>query len=158
MLDRDGWGQQAVKVDDRVEDEWDNIYVDCQDGYDSIASTTSNAPAAPASTPTAMYADAQSESGAKGLDASGPSSFELYGGGVDEEGEERGYEDDEMLEGEGEGAEEAAEGEGFNDEDIIDCAIKGRWTFDNNDDPVRISQDSPGMCCVVLCSASRAAV
>lgn len=136
MLDRDGWGQQAVKVDDRVEDEWDNIYVDYQDCYDSIASTSSNAPAP---TPKAIYGDVQDGSGTMGLDATGSSSFDLYSGGVDEKGEERGYEDDEMLEGEGEGAEEeAAEGEGFNDKDIIDCAIKGRWTFDNNDDPVRI--------------------
>lgn len=137
MLDRDGSGQQAVKVDDRVEDEWDSIYVDCQDDYDGIASTISNEPA---SNPIAMYGDIQGGSGAVGLDTTGSLSFDLYSGGVDEEEEERGFEDDGVLEAErkGEGAEEAAESEGFNDKDIIDCAIKGRWTFDNNDDPVRI--------------------
>ena len=141
-----------MKVDDRVEDEWDSIYVDCQDGYDSIAPITSNAPVAPSSTPTAIYADVRRGSGAKGLDVPGPSSFDLYGG-VDEEEGGRGYEDDDMMEGEGQGGEEAAESEGFDDEDIIDCAIKGRWTFDNNDDPVRTSGDSPEMCCAVPCRA-----
>ncbi|CAN0009772.1 unnamed protein product, partial [Hapterophycus canaliculatus] len=32
---RDAWGNQAAKVDARVEDEWDSIYVDCQDGADT---------------------------------------------------------------------------------------------------------------------------
>lgn len=31
---RDAWSNQAAKVDARVEDEWDSIYVDCQDGAD----------------------------------------------------------------------------------------------------------------------------
>ena len=137
MLDRDWWGPQAVKVDARVEDEWDSIYMDCQDACESSSSGSSPQVA---SFSAATYSDVRrGRAGARrGLPASDTSDFDLYVGGVVEEGAREDVED-ELLLGEGERAmeEDEAEGEGFDDEEIIDCAIRGRWTFDNNDDPVR---------------------
>ena len=42
-----------------------------------------------------------------------------------------------MTEEEEEDEEDAEAAEDSEEEDIIDCAIRGRWTFENNDDPVR---------------------
>ncbi|CAM9293221.1 unnamed protein product [Ectocarpus sp. 4 AP-2014] len=148
---RDAWGNQALKVDARVEDEWDSIYVDCQDGADvdfqdwSFDSSISGG-----------VEGAATGSDVTGSRLSGPSSEALpsslrkEGGGWGASpgsastGGSRSalmaamdafQEEDEAEEGE----EEGAGSEGFDDEEIIDCAIRGRWTFTNNDDPPHFS-------------------
>lgn len=141
IQEREAWGNQAVKVDDRVEDEWDSIYVDCQDCFEGNSDSGNvfesratggggdvAAGAAAAGVRSPLYSSMRRE-GPWSASSSELSAFDVYMAGEEEELEE----DDRDEEGE----ELAGDSEGFEEEDIIDCAIRGRWTFKNNDDPVR---------------------
>ena len=150
MPGRDWWGPQAVEVDTRVEDEWDSIYMDCQDACESSSSSSSTeirgvvaagdtagrssgSGSSPqvASFSAATYSDVRrGGAGAwRGLPTYDTSGFDLYVGGFVEEGAREDVENDLLLGG-GQGEEavekDEAEGEGFDDEEIIDCAIRGR--------------------------------
>ncbi|CAM9503137.1 unnamed protein product [Ectocarpus fasciculatus] len=147
---RDAWGNQALKVDARVEDEWDSIYVDCQDNADvdfqdwSFDSSISGGEEAVTGSdvmssrlsgsssealPSSLRQDRGGWRASPGSASTGGSRSALMAAmdAFQEEGE----------------AEEEEEGrgssEGFDDEEIIDCAIRGRWTFTNNDDPPHFS-------------------
>ncbi|CBJ33765.1 expressed unknown protein [Ectocarpus siliculosus] len=144
---RDARGNQALKVDARVEDEWDSIYVDCQDVADvdfqdwSFDSSISGGVEG-AATGSDVTGWRSSESSSEAL----PSSLRKEGGGWGASpgsastGGSRSalmaamdaFQEEEEAE---EGEEEGTGSEGFDDEEIIDCAIRGRWTFTNNDDP-----------------------
>lgn len=144
MQERDAWGNHAVKVDARVEDEWDSIYVDCQDCLDSGSSGSSGFKSSAAaadreaiSQPLSFASDSGMRNGeARSAVLSELSTYGMYqgeeggaalGGSGEREDEEEEDDDDS----------DRAESEGFDEEDIIDCAIRGRWTFKNNEDPVR---------------------
>lgn len=142
MQERDAWGNQAGTVDARVEDEWDNIYVECQDCYSGSSDTyagegrrragkgvTSNGTAGAAyySSSEGLTARderrARAENFASFLDAD----FDYVCDGEDQEKEEK----------EREGGDDDEEGEGDDGEDeIIDCAIRGKWYFKDSDDQV----------------------
>lgn len=160
---RDAWGSQTIKVDARVEDEWDSIYVDCQDSTDvnyqdfSVSSDLSvdasgglssiggrtedvvperNVGDAISGSASAVPAQSRREGErwhTSGTISSGGSRSALMAA-IDayQAAAEEGAKDEEGREGE-----RVGEGKGFDKEDIIDCAIRGRWTFKNNDDPVR---------------------
>lgn len=172
MQERDNWGNQAVKVDARVEDEWDNIYVDCQDcfepssavtnSFDGARSLSSIGTAEPALVAVSGKVDARASAWLRSKSPSPPFSysqgvrakeeepwsvgrsssklaaFDPYrgeGGGKEEEDE-----DEVFLKEVERGNSEEQEGQetrGFSEEDIIDCAIRGRWSFKNINDPVR---------------------
>lgn len=131
MQERDAWGNQAVNVDARVEDEWDSIYVECQDCFESSSSNgvdlqapySSRGAAGAAATSIAFTGPPPSSEYSSA--SSAMAAFGMYGGG------ELELEEGEEEEGEG-GQSEGEESE----EEIIDCAIRGRWTFKNSDDPV----------------------
>lgn len=158
---RDAWGNQAIQVDARVEDEWDSIYVDCQDStdvdyqdfsYDSSGDLRDNTGGGVSSisgiegmatkrdagdarsSGSAAAVPAQSRRGGEqwraGSTVSSGGSRSALMAAIDayQAAAEEGKEDEEGREG---------ERKGFDEEDIIDCAIRGRWTFKNNDDPVR---------------------
>lgn len=158
---RDASGSQAVKVDARVEDEWDSIYVDCQDStgvdyqdfsYDSGDISGSFSSIGGGAEGVAMGRDvegARSSGSAAALPAQSRREGERWranssissGGSRSalmaamdayQAAEEEGEEDEEGGE-----EERGGENKGFDEEEIIDCAIRGRWTFKNNDDPVR---------------------
>lgn len=159
---REAWGNQASKVDARVEDEWDSIYVDCQDGADvdfqdfsfdgrgdllsSFGGTSTNGRmeepamgrdaggATTAAAVAAVASDSRKEGGRASVSTGGSRSalmaaMDAYQAEEEEDGQESG--------------EEGGESKGFDEEDIIDCAIRGRWTFKNNDDPVRRNNPLP---------------
>ena len=172
-------------MDARVEDEWDSIYVDCQDGADvdlqdfsfdgsgdllgSLGSTGSSgvgvgsargrdAGGVAATAAAAAAASSRREGGrwrASSSSSSSSSASVSTGGSrsalmaaMDAYQAEDEQDDDEEEEDEEDGQESGDEGEGrsankgFDEEDIIDCAIRGRWTFKNNDDPVRRARAS----------------
>lgn len=163
---RDAWGNQASKVDARVEDEWDSIYVDCQDGADvdfqdfsfdgsgdllsSRGSTNTNGGAeglgmgrdkGGAITAAATVASNSRKEGGRWRASSSASAGVSTGGSrsalmaaMDAYQAEEDKEDGEESGEEGEGG---GLNKGFDEEDIFDCAIRGRWTFENKDDPVR---------------------
>eukprot|EP00752_Nemacystus_decipiens_P004276 g3905.t1 len=171
---RDAWGSQASKVDARVEDEWDSIYVDCQDSADvdfqdlsfdgggdllgSFGSTGLNggglnggsdgsatgrdvrgaAPATPAASSRKEGGQWRASSSSSASVSTGGSRSALMAAMDAYQAEE---EEEEMEDGEesGEEGEGGGEHKGFDEEDIIDCAIRGRWTFKNNDDPPHFS-------------------
>lgn len=148
MQERDAWGNQAVKVDARVEDEWDSIYVDCQDCFefsdgdaDGMKATTADDYAT--GPQASSYAEVRRE-GPWSASSLSLSAFDIYqGNGMEEQDEDDVmsafddiFQEDGLRVGEEDGG-ASSESEGFDDEEIIDCAIRGRWTFKNNDDPVR---------------------
>lgn len=168
---RDAWGNQASKVDARVEDEWDSIYVDCQDGPDAdfqdfsfdgsgdllngfgggsssssggaeglaMGRDNGGAPtaAAAAASSSGIKGERRRASSSRGASVSTGGSRSALMAAMDAYQAEEEEEEEEGGEESGEDGEEAGETKGFDEEDIIDCAIRGRWTFKNNDDPVR---------------------
>lgn len=166
---RDAWGNQAIKVDARVEDEWDSIYVDCQDStdveyqdfssYDSSGDPsgdgssggvfssidggiqgvatdrgTGNArsPGSAAAAPAQSRREGESWRASSSSSSSGGSRSALMAAMDAYQAAVEGEEDKE-----GEEEERGGGSKGFDEEDIIDCAIRGRWTFKNDHDPVR---------------------
>lgn len=164
MHDRDAWGNQAVKVDARVEDEWDNIYVECQDCFDGGRGGTNNnlqqqeqqeqqqkqqqpprskenaaregagaaLPAYMSSSTGAAMSSARDRDSTLRFSSTLDLGFEAIFAGEDEEEEEGtlGEGDDADSDGQGEERDDG-------DEEIIDCAIRGKWYFKDNDDQVR---------------------
>lgn len=132
IQEREAWGSQAVKVDDRVEDEWDSIYVDCQDCFESNGDGGSGSVfesratgggadvAAGAAVPGVRSPpySAMRREGPWSATSSELSAFNVYMTGDGEELEEGDVEEEEDEEASG-------DSEGF-EEDIIDCAIRGR--------------------------------
>eukprot|EP00903_Cladosiphon_okamuranus_P018228 g16767.t1 len=173
---RDAWGNQASKVDSTVEDEWDSIYVDCQESANvglqefsfdgggdliggSFGSTAANGGAegsatgrdAGAATPSSQGEAGRWRASRSSISGSNAGAIYRTGGsrsalmaamdayqakeGGEEGDEEEREDEDEDGEESGEEGEGGGEGKGFDEEDIIDCAIRGRWTFKNNDEP-----------------------
>lgn len=189
MRQRDAWGNQAAKVDARVEEEWDSIYVDCQESADvdfqdfsfddsgdllgsRFGSTSANGEVGGSAmgrnaggVTTAAAANSRREAGLWRASSSRSSSSAVVSTGgsrsalmsamdayeAEEEGEEEEEEDGEESGEEGEGG---SENKGFDEEDIIDCAIRGRWTFKNNDDPVRRTPNPAPMRATLSCRKS----
>lgn len=152
---RDAWGNQAIKVDARVEDEWDSIYVDCQDstdveyqdfssydismgsGIQGLATERgagyARSPRLAAAVPAQSRREGESWRASSNSSSSGGSRSALMAAMDAYQAAVEGEEDEE-----GEGEEKRGGGsKGFDEEDIIDCAIRGRWTFKNDKDPVR---------------------
>jgi len=179
---RDAWGPQTVKVDARVEDEWDSIYVDCQDSSDVDFQEISLDDLGLGGGDISGFAGIEGGAEAvalgrdtKGIDVSGsaararaatdavaeaaasavlPSQSRRDGGRWRARHRSNSANSsgggsrsalmaamDAFQAEEEEDEERRGESQGFDEEDIIDCAIWGRWTFKNDDDPV--SRRSP---------------
>lgn len=165
MQERDAWSNQAVKVDARVEDEWDSIYVECQDCEDSgggggtqsargrpsaagagaaaaaegltmmkngVARTTAAYISTPSPATRAGGGSARDRDFPPRFSLSQDFDFDAIFAGEEEEEEEMEGKDDEDGDGDGDDGEE-----GVTDGEIIDCAIRGKWYFKDNDDQVR---------------------
>lgn len=158
MQGRDIRGNKAVKVDARVEEEWDSIYVECQDdsGAGRKGTETANAKLRRNAMRDAVRSEravgeAYASPSDPGTESRGPTSEVLFlgdfmdglGEEMDGKGVMQGAETEDGDQGEMKGSSErqgnARDTDPDEGDDIIDCAIRGRWSFTDNDDQVRRS-------------------
>lgn len=140
LLEPGAWGSQAVNVDARVEDEWNNIYVECQDCLNGESTTTATGSGATGSAQLRRMYLASRNVAERASSPPSSSSSESSTRDYLAFNEPRGQADGGEEDGEMEGNAHNTQGE---KDDIIDCAIRGRWSFTDNDDQVSS--------CMVLC-------